>query len=160
MGRISAGIGFGSGVGAGVGPGRGGGVGGGVFAKNASPTPIVSPQPQVSQDIRDRSKTEPGVKPTGERAVLESKLHPEILKAFDCWKKSGEQCEGVREGKVQIQIFLSGSSSDVIAQLKALGFESTSKTLSAKILVGSLPVEKLPAVIKVAAVQFVSPIKP
>jgi hypothetical protein len=97
--------------------------------------------------------------PTGERAELESKLHPEIIKAFDCWKKSGEQCQMLKDGKLHVQIFLSGATEGVIAQLKALGFESASKNLSTKMLMGNLPVDKLPAIVKIAGVQFVAPLK-
>jgi len=98
-------------------------------------------------------------KPTGERAELESKLHPELIKAFDCWQKLGDQCKMAQNGRLQIQIFLAGSSADIVSQLKALGFESKTKNSSAKVLVGSLPVEKLPAVVRMVAVQFVSPVK-
>jgi Ca-activated chloride channel family protein len=144
-------------VGSGYGLGRSASSQGAVYAPPPPPPPpgkalSVVNEPVGVADVKD--------KPTGERAVLESKLHPELMKAFDCSQKANAPCHGVQEGRVQIQIFLAGSSPDVIAQLKALGFESTSKTASAKILVGSLPVEKLPAIVKMAAVQFVSPFKP
>jgi hypothetical protein len=57
-----------------------------------------------------------------------------------------------------IQIFLAGDLPQAVAQLEALGFESATKSSSARILVGRLPVEKLPAVIRMAAVQFVAPV--
>ena len=65
----------------------------------------------------------------------------------------------LQNGKLQIQIFLSASSPEVITQLKALGFESSTKNFSAKTLVGNLPIEKLSAIVKIVGVQFVSPVK-
>jgi len=41
----------------------------------------------------------------------------------------------------------------------ALGFENATKNSSNKALIGSLPVEKLSALVKITAVQFVSPVK-
>ena len=121
MRKMAVGSGFGGGVGAAVGPGSGGGGRACFKSKSVStPPPLASPQLQVSQDIRDRSKTEPDTKPTGERAILESKLHPEIMKAFECWKKSGEQCEMLQNGRLHVQIFLSGSPAmNVGAQLQS-----------------------------------------
>jgi hypothetical protein len=92
----------------------------------------------------------------GARAVLESKLHPALLQAFDCWKKSGGQCKSVQGGKVHIQIFFTGPSTNIGDRLKALGFEAAAKGSSSKVLAGSLPIEKLQALAGLAAVNFVS----
>ena len=62
----------------------------------------------------------------------------------------------LQNGRLQIQIFLAAPSVDVLAQLKALGFEGTTKNSSVKVLVGSMPVEKLSAIVKIAGVQFVA----
>lgn len=159
MRKSTVGNGYGAGVGAGVGAGSAGGIGGGSYAANAA-SPSVS---VFSATVKSRGKEPPQENPepapTGERAELESKLHPEIIKAFDCWKKSGEQCQMLQDGKLHVQIFLTGATEDVIAQLKVLGFESVNKNSSIKMLVGNLPVEKLPAIVKIAGVQFVAPVK-
>jgi len=159
MRKNTVGNGYGAGVGAGVGAGSAGGIGGGSYAANAA-SPSVS---VFSATVKSRGKEPPQENPepalTGERAELESKLHPEIIKAFDCWKKSGEQCQMLQDGKLHVQIFLTGATEDVMAQLKVLGFESVNKNSSIKMLVGNLPVEKLPAIVKIAGVQFVAPLK-
>ena len=159
--KVSPGIGRGSG--AGVGPGMAGGIGGGAYHANAPLPAPPPPPPAAMQTVQAEQVAAEGIyrepKPTGERAELESKLHPEIIKAFDCWKKSGEQCQMLKDGKLHVQIFLSGATEGVIAQLKALGFESASKNLSTKMLMGNLPVDKLPAIVKIAGVQFVAPLK-
>ncbi len=110
--------------------------------------------PMARQTVQVETSAKPVVrekKPTGERAVLESKLHPALLKAFDCWKNSDAPCKAVQAGKVQIQIFLVGTPAAVLEQLKALGFEIGSKPASGKVLLGTLPLDKLPCFGKDAA---------
>ncbi len=95
-------------------------------------------------------------KATGERGVLESKLHPGLLKAFDCWKKSGASCTEVRDGKVKVQIWLTGASQAVVGRIKALGFEvAVSAHKEGESLSGTLPVDKLPDLARMAEVKFV-----
>lgn len=144
-------------VGRGFGSGMAGGVVGGVYSAKAAaaPPPPVSMPLQTAQIETNATRVVPDKKPTGERAVLESKLHPALLKAFDCWKHSGEKCQSVQAGNVQIQIFLDGDPSTALAQLKALGFEIDPKH-SGKALVGSLPVGKLSALARMPQVRFVS----
>jgi len=151
----------GSGIGAGIGAGYAGGVGGAAYSTNpASRVPLVlSPTRQAMEGAKDERDKTPELTPAGERAALESKLHPELIKALDCWNKSGEQCKMLQNGKLQAQIFLATPSIEPETQLKVLGFESQPKNSSRKILVGSLPIEKLSAIVKIAAVQFVSPFK-
>ena len=62
----------------------------------------------------------------------------------------------LQNGKLQVQIFLTNASPETIAQLNALGFESTVKNVSTKILVGRIPVANLAALVRLMAVQFVS----
>ena len=149
--------------GSGSGSGTSGGIVGSLFrSKKMAPPPPPPPPPSAMQTVQAEAAAEPvkqELKPTGERAVLESKLHPDLIKAFDCWQKSGDQCTMLKNGKLQLQIFLFAPSADVVSQLKALGFEGTTKNSSVKVLVGNLPVEKLSALVKIAGVQFVTPVK-
>jgi hypothetical protein len=62
-------------------------------------------------------------------------------------------------GKLQVQIFLSGSSPDIVTQLHAFGFESSNRNSAVRVLMGSLPAEELSVIVKIAGVQFVAPIK-
>ncbi|MGB6774572.1 MAG: VIT and VWA domain-containing protein [Terriglobales bacterium] len=158
----AGGVGFGSGSGGGVVAGAAGGVGGGVYS-NQPP----APPPPVSQQmvVTNGEVTAPSViadeKPTGERALLESKLHPALLEAFDCWKKSGQDCKLVlaKDGSVEVQLWLTDDSSAVLDQLKALGFTTSQARPREKTLVGRLPVEKLADLTKISAVRFVSPVR-
>jgi Ca-activated chloride channel homolog len=143
--------------------GSSGCIGGFLFrSKKMSAPPPPPPPPSAMQTVQAEAVSEPvkhELKPTGERATLESKLHPDLIKAFDCWQKSGDQCTMLQNGRLHLQIFLAAPSADVVSQLKALGFEGATKHSSVKVLVGSLPVEKLSAIVKIAGVQFVAPAK-
>ena len=100
-----------------------GGIGRGIYAAKSAP---AAPPPPMAMPARLDPSANPvtqNKRPTGDRAVLESKLHPALLKAFDCWKKSGESCKSVQAGKVRIEIFMAGTPNGVLDQLKALGFE-------------------------------------
>jgi hypothetical protein len=98
-------------------------------------------------------------KPASERALLESKLHPALLEAFDCWKKSGQDCKLVKDGTVEVQLWLTDDSTAVLDQLKALGFTTSQALHGEKALVGRLPAEKLAALAKISAVRFASPVR-
>ncbi len=148
---------------AGVGTGSGGGIGGGVFRTAAPPPPTSTPQSVMVQaqalavDAETRTDLPASLKPaTGERGMLESKLHPALLKAFDCWKKDGDKCKSVQSGKVRVQIVLKTPASGVLDQLKALGFESQPKLSSGKVLTGNLPIDKLQSLAQMAQVRFIS----
>ena len=98
-------------------------------------------------------------KPTGERALLESKLHPALLEAFDCWKKSGPDCQLTPGGTMEVQVWLTDDSGGVLEQLKALGFTMSQARGKEKAIIGHLPAEKLADLAKVSAVRFVSPVR-
>jgi len=141
---------------------RRGGTGGGVYAYKMAAPP---PPPRVSQPmmVAGAEDTAPSVpaeeKPTGERAMLESKLHPALLEAFDCWKKSGQDCKLVKDGTVEVQLWLTDDSSAVLEQLNALGFITSHARQKDKVLVGRLPTEKLADLAKISAVRFASPVR-
>jgi hypothetical protein len=121
------------------------------------PPPPATVRPIANDDASAQSIVL--AKPTGERAVLESKLHPALLKAFDCWKNSGQGCKLVKDGAVEVQLWLTDDSGAVLEQLKALGFTTSQARPKEKVIVGHLPVEKLADLAKISAVRFASPAK-
>jgi Ca-activated chloride channel family protein len=128
-----------------------GGVAGGIMAKQAPP-----PSPPPTTGLADKPETI-DAKPTPERALLESKFDSAVLAAFDCWKKSPSTCTNVHEGKIQLQILLTGDSAAVVDEIKTLGFELREKKL--KTLTGLLPIDKLEALAKMKQVRFVSTVR-
>jgi Ca-activated chloride channel family protein len=156
------GAGIGSGSGGGFAAGTGGGIGGGVYRSQAAPPPPASQTTVVAE--RDALIATPAAadqKPTSERALLESKLHPGLLEAFDCWTISGQNCKQVqgKDGKLEVQLWLTDDSGAVLAQLKALGFTTSQTRPKEKSLVGNLPAEKLVDLARISAVRFVSPVR-
>ncbi|HTF44156.1 MAG TPA: VIT and VWA domain-containing protein, partial [Terriglobales bacterium] len=140
-------------LGAGSGAGFGAGVGGGQYSTPPPPSPSIAAThaggagPSVPADA----------KAAGARGLLEAKLHPALLKAYDCWKKSGQDCKLVKHGAVEVQLWLADESGAVLAQLEALGFTTSEARSKEKVIVGQMPAEKLAELARIVAVRFVSP---
>jgi Ca-activated chloride channel family protein len=161
------------GVGTGSGTGSAGGVAGGVVTRGALQTPTklpssvpAPPPPPPSMSTRTTVSVEPAeIPPTipphpsdPARALLESKLHPSVLAAFDCSQKSGATgpgCDLIHSGKLELQIWLKTDSPQILDHLKALGLDLTRHHASARSVEGAFPVEKLPALAQLEAVRFV-----
>lgn len=93
---------------------------------------------------------------------IAGKLHPSLAAVVERLKKpDSKPDEGeskfVREGKAEVQIWLTEKTPEVLAQLKELGFELLLDPQSAKLVIGRLPVEKLSALAELKAVRYVSP---
>jgi hypothetical protein len=153
------GAGFGSGSGGGIAAGGVGGTMGGVYHAQATPVPSLSQPMVATEDTAIAPPATADGKPTSERVLLESKLHPALLEAFDCWKKSGQDCKLVQDGSVEVQLWLTDDSTAVLDQLKAFGFTTSKAVHGEKALVGRLPVEKLADLARISAVRFVSPVR-
>jgi Ca-activated chloride channel homolog len=155
-------------------PGVAGGIGGGSFgaltkaAKLPAPAQAVSvtgapsmvaPPPPPTPKVH----TAESAPLTRERAQLESKLHPAVLAAYDCWAKrqsvTTESCQLPADDKLEVQIWLTESSAATLDAIKALGCDITHADAAKKLLTGRLPVEKLQVLTQVTAVRFVAPLR-
>jgi len=143
--------------------GAAGGIGGGLFLAQSQVAQVAPgpPPPPGTRSLVHESQGANNPTPPIEkhRAMLESKLQPALLTAFDCWKKSQPTCKLVNDGKVDIEIWLTDHSAAVMDQLKQLGLEISTERSSAKSVVGRLPVEKLQALAETAQVKFVSAVR-
>ena len=137
--------------------GSGGGVGGGFIAGAPAPPPPppTAGLPRAVNQL-EPAATPPDQKPTGERAILESKLSPALLAAFDCWKESGSACSKLKGDKVDLQLFLTLDSKAALERLKALGFTISEEKQKQKAVIGQLPVSKLVELAQMDAVRFVA----
>jgi hypothetical protein len=142
----------GSAVGSGSGAGVGGGVAGGV---PPSPPPPMVAMPNIAT-LPQSSSQLPDEKPAGERAIMESKLSPALLEAFDCWKKQTLECKLPEDGTVEIELFLTEDSAAVIELIKPLGFAVSQDRPKEKAVVGRLPIGKLVELAKMESVRFVA----
>lgn len=96
------------------------------------------------------------------RAQLQSKFHPSVLAVIDRLKdtKAGpgpDEAKFIRNGKAEIQIWLTDKSDETMAKLKELGFEVVLDPKTAKMVIGQLPIEKLAALAELKSVRYVAP---
>ncbi|HEY5838568.1 MAG TPA: hypothetical protein VIT19_05985, partial [Pyrinomonadaceae bacterium] len=134
--------------------GSGGGIGYGVGGAGGG-TPSPTPMPE-GDGVRKLSADEQ------KRADLQSKLHPSLLAIVDRLKDpklaaAADEGKFVREGKADVQIWLTEKSDATLAKLKALGFEVVLDPKSAKLVIGRLSIEKLAALAEIAEVRYVAP---
>jgi len=158
-----------NGGGAGGGTGTGVGYGSGNGGKGTSTTVTVGgaaqPKP-VAMDVDEKSivnapprKLTPAEE---KRQQLMTKLNPSLVALVDRLKdknaKPGaDESLFVRDGKAEIQIWLTDKSDEALAELKKLGFEVVLDPKTAKMVIGRLPVEKLAALAELKFVRYVAP---
>ena len=85
-------------------------------------------------------------------AVVERLRKKEALTAAD---------EGgfIRNGKAEVQVWLSEKSVAALAQLKALGVEVVLDDKNSKLIIGRVSIDKLETLAKLKFVKYVSPQK-
>jgi Ca-activated chloride channel family protein len=144
--KAQRGTGDSSGSGGGIGYGVGGGAGG-----SPSPPPVKESDAFLKMSPDEQK-----------RADLQSKLHPSLRAVVDRLKDpkltaSADESKFVRDGKAEVQIWLTEKSEATLAKLKALGFEVVLDPKSAKLVIGRLSIEKLAALAEIAEVRYVAP---
>jgi Ca-activated chloride channel family protein len=98
------------------------------------------------------------------RRELETKLHTSLLALVDRLKDKSAQpgadeAKFVREGKAEIQVWLTDKSEAVIEQLKQLGFEIMLDPKTAQMVIGRISIEKLAALAELNIVRYIAPVK-
>jgi hypothetical protein len=101
----------------------------------------------------------PDIEPTGERALLESKLSPAVLERFDCWKKQASDCKLAPDETVDLQLFLTKDSAAVIEQLKALGLQISQMRKKERLARARVPLDRLTDLAKLPQIKFVSELR-
>jgi hypothetical protein len=146
-----AGGGGGSGIAGGSAVGGGGGRGGG--AANAMRSVLVADAAEPSRILSPEER---------QREQLRARLHPSILAVVDRLKTKSanpgaDEAKFIRDGKAEIQIWLTDKSAETLAKLKELGFEVVLDPKSAKLIIGRLSIEKLEALAELKFVRYVAP---
>lgn len=178
--------GSGSGTGAGTGQGRNSNMSGGdIGAAGASTGKIPPPMPPPSPTPIPSRRTvrgggggggtgnnaivdiaevpAPVLSPAEEkRRQLVTKLNPSLVALIDRVKakiaKPGiDEADFVRDGKAEIQVWLTDKSAETIAQLKQLGFEVVLDPTTSKLVIGRVPIEKLAALAELKFVRYIAP---
>jgi len=142
--------GLGTGGGGGMGPGRGYNAGGGSQGLGDG-----TGSGQRAQELSAEER---------ERRALLAKMNPSIAALIERLKKkdstpSAEEAKFVRNGKAELQVWLTEKSPETIRQLKQLGFEVVLDPKTSKLIIGRIEIEKLPALVNLTIVTYVSPMK-
>jgi len=139
--------------------------GGGGFRKTRV-APMSNNAPTVTSIVAGVATADaiaPGQpEPPGQQSnELEEKLHRAIFAIVQKLKNkealSSDESALIRDGKVEVQVWLTEKTDETTAQLKELGFEVVSDAKNSKIVIGRLPVEKLEALAKFKFVKYVAP---
>jgi Ca-activated chloride channel family protein len=94
--------------------------------------------------------------------IIELKLHPQLVAAYDCWRaqadkrQAGRICK-LKADKLRVNVIVSGDAEALLPQLKAIGFEPERKPVHAHQIAGRVSVGKLDALAGIARVVFVAP---
>lgn len=117
--------------------------------------------PTVNSIIVDGVTTADGPAPGQQSNELEEKLHRAVFAIVQKLKNkealSSEESSLIRDGKAEVQVWLTEKTDETMAQLKELGFEVVSDVKNSKIVIGRLPVEKLETLAKFKFVKYVAP---
>ena len=70
---------------------------------------------------------------------------------------TGEQFNFIRDGKAEVQIWLTDKSDETLAKLKEIGFEVMLDPKTSKLIIGRVPIEKLEALVALKFVRYVAP---
>jgi Ca-activated chloride channel family protein len=124
---------------------------------------VIDPGSVLEKSTSSRQKPDKLSPKEQKRQELQGKLHPTLFAIVERLKKNaapaGDEAKLVRDGKVEVQIWLTEKTPEVLALLKQLGFELVLDPQSAKLVIGRLPVEKLAALAEIKAVRYVAPQK-
>jgi Ca-activated chloride channel family protein len=126
----------------------GGGRGIGVLAPPPNMAPTVSVDATLAADQ--------------ETMALSLKLHSSLFAVVQKLQRkemllNPAETPFIRDGKAEVQVWLSEKTDEAFAQLKELGFELVLDPKSSKMIIGRLPVEKLEALAKLKFVKYVAP---
>jgi Ca-activated chloride channel family protein len=95
------------------------------------------------------------------RRQASTKLHPALVQLIESVKTNGaasaNRAAFVKDGKAELQVWLSDTTPAAIAQLKKLGFEVTLEPKSAKMLIGRIAVGQIEALSQLEIVRYAAP---
>ena len=152
---LSSGTGIGTGQGGGSGGGTGAGVGGAIGG------PFFYKASDKLTALRDQNGVVGGSAPKAVR-VVDTKLHPQLVAAYDCWQAQTDKSKAAGACKLQgdtisVRVVVSGDAQAALQQLKANGFEVQSTSARRNQWVCRLTIDKLAALAELSFVEFVAP---
>ena len=156
---------------------RGGGGGGGSGrAVNRSMRPMATPAPppnmapavsSVDASVAADSviRVDPAQMGEAQRLyVVQQKLHQSVFVVVERLRKkealtAADEAGFIRNGKAEVQVWLTEKSPEALAKLKELGFEVVLDAKNTKLIIGRLSIDKLEKLAELKFVKYVSPQK-
>ena len=144
-------LGAGSGGNIGGGSGDGGGTGTGA-QPTPTPAPGKVPAPVDPKEIIDQRLI-------GE---LRPKLHRSLIAVVEKLQRkealsSADEGGFIRNGKAEVQVWMSDKSAASVAKLKELGFEVVLDSKTSNLIIGRISVEKIETLARLSFVKYVAP---
>ncbi|HYV07387.1 MAG TPA: VIT and VWA domain-containing protein [Blastocatellia bacterium] len=125
-----------------------GGSSGGLIGNSRSRTASAAPEPQLSVEDRKRQQ-------------MLSRLHPSIAALIERLKAktepSSEESRFVRDGKAEVQIWLTAKNTKSIGLLKQLGFEVVLDPPNSKMVIGRIPLRILAELADTTLIRYIAP---
>lgn len=132
--------------------------------------PMTSPRAFIGKSMEKRAFSEADApvdllregKPDLSAKNESAKLHRSLAAVVKRLKEKNqtpapEETSFVKNGKAEVQVWLTDTSDETLAQLEKLGFELVLKPKSGKLVIGRLPIEKLAALTELKAVRYIVP---
>jgi hypothetical protein len=137
--------------------GRVGGAGGGANSPPVVGSIIVAPKPVASAAVADATTL-----PEVIGGEVRQKLHASVLAVVERLKNkqnspAADESKFVRDGKAEVQIWLTDKSAETLAKLKELGVEVVLDPKNSNMIIGRLPIEKLEELSTLKFVRYVAP---
>jgi Ca-activated chloride channel family protein len=89
------------------------------------------------------------------------KLHPAIAALVDRLKQkkaaTAEEAKFVRNGRAEVQVWLSDTTPTILDEIKKLGFEIVLQPKTGKLIIGRVPIEKLALLVEMKSVRYLAP---
>jgi Ca-activated chloride channel family protein len=131
-------------------------------APMAMPPPSMKPMAQLTESVTVSADARQLSPKEQEHRHLASKLHPALIAVIERMKNgpvplTAQEARFIKNGKAEIQIWLTDTSAETMAKLKQLGFEVVLEPKTAKMIIGRLPIAKLAALADLAFVRYVAP---
>ena len=130
----------------------------------------VAQPPNVGPGVLSVNSSLPAVTATAskilkeqqQRTELQQKLHRSVLAVVEKLQKkeavsTADEAGFIRNGKAEVQIWLTEKSAEALATLQELGFEVVLDTKTSKLIIGRLPIDKLGTLATLKFVTYVSP---
>jgi len=129
-----------------------------IGARNSDVPVVGTPPPPIPDEVATRTELIADRKDE----ALRQKLHVSLVTIVEKLQRkealsAADEGEFLRNGKAEVQVWLTDKSPATLAKLKELGFEVVLDAKTSNLIIGRLPVEKIESLARLDFVKYVSP---